>query len=175
MDESTTNNDNNHDYKLEFQQLKAYYNFRLNLKQKLKKVNKNTDFEKNPYYLIDKKWFQNWKAHVAYSAICNERVNKNLKDKEINDGDENSILNLFKWNPYQKKISPLDNNDIYYNGEINPLSEFIIVDKNCYDFFVNQNNLPDERKKRFSINYFPRKDFIKIKSYSIFYYFQSSK
>ena len=123
----------------------------MHFKQKLEKENNINKYEENLYYLIDKKWLQNWKAYVAYNTICNDRGRNNLKDKEIIDADENNILSIFKWNPFQNKISPLDNNEIYNNGEINPLSEFIIVDKNCYDFFVLPNNLPVERNKGFQL------------------------
>ena len=154
------------DYKLEFQQLKAYYNFRVNLKKKLEEVN-DDKYDKNQYYLIDKKWLQNWKKHVGYNYICQERFNLHLYNKEINDNDYINILPFLKIFCDKNTLFPLVNNDIYVNGEINPLSDFIFVDKNCYDLFVIPNNLSNENNQSFPIIFFNGNILLKLK-YSIF-------
>jgi hypothetical protein len=143
---------NNYDFKLEFQQLKAYYNFRYHFKRKLKEGNSNK-YDNEQYYLIDKKWLKNWKMHVGFNNICQERYNIHSYNKEINDNDYNNILPLLKIFYNQNTIYPLINKNIYYNGEINPISEFVIVDKNSFISFVSP-NLLNENNKSFPIMFF---------------------
>ena len=143
---------NNNDFKLEFERLKAYYNFRLKLKKKLKEE-KNDKYDNEQYYLVDKKWLKNWKKHVGYNNICQERFNIDTYNKEINDEDYDKILPLLKIFCNQNTIFPLVNNGIYANGEINPISDFIFTDKNCFDSFASPNFL-NENNKSFSIMFF---------------------
>ena len=59
----------NYDFKLEFQQFKAYYNFRYHLKKKLKEEN-IYKYENEQYYLVDRKWYKYWKENIGYFNIC---------------------------------------------------------------------------------------------------------
>ena len=140
-----------YDFKLEFQQLKAYYNFRYHLKKKLKKVNR-TKYENEQYYLVDRKWLNYWKTNIGYFIICQERSKNNSYDREITEKDYNNILPLLQ-SFCNESIYPLDNNDIYIDGEINPKSDFIIVDKNCFDSFTRP-NLLNNSNKSFQIMFF---------------------
>ena len=85
-----------YDFKLEFQQLKAYYNFRLHLKKKLKEINYYTKYENEQYYLVDRKWFKYWKTNIGYYNICQERNKNNSYDREITENDYNNILPLLQ-------------------------------------------------------------------------------
>ena len=152
MDETMVGMNNNNDFKLEFQRLKAYYNFRLKIKKKLKEEN-NNKYDNEQYYLVDKKWLNNWKKHVGYTNICQERYNINSYSKEINDEDYDKIEPLLKIFCNQNTIFPLVNNEIYANGEINPISDFIFTDKNCFDSFASPNFL-NENNKSFPIMFF---------------------
>ncbi len=79
-----------------------------------------------------------------------------MNNKELNDSDYKEILPFFII--FSNKYT-LDNKVIYNNGEINPLSDFIIVDQNCYNAFVSTgNNFSNEINKNFSI-FFSKKSF----------------
>ena len=124
----------NYDFKLEFQQFKAYYNFRYYLKKKLKEVN-IYKYENEQYYLVDKKWLKYWKTNIGYFNICQEMIKNESYDREIYDSDYNKIFPLLKIF-CTEPIYPLDNSDIYFNGEINPISDFVIADKKCFAHFI---------------------------------------
>ena len=62
------------------------------------------------------------------------------------------------------------------NEEINPLSDFIIVDLNCYNAFVSTgNNFLNEINKNFSIIFFKEKLLLKFNSYNYFLMFKFSR
>jgi len=143
---------NNYDCRLEFQQLKNYYNFRLYFKKKFKEVNNNNyQYEKDQYYLIEKDWLQIWKKHVGYDDICRYRYTIHSHDKELNDNDYSNILSILAINCNRNTIFPLENNKIYGKGELNPLSDYVIVDKKCYDSFISQNQKSNEKNKTYPI------------------------
>ena len=141
-----------YDFKLEFKQLKAYYNFRCHLKKKLKEINSDK-YENEQYYLVDRKWLKYWKTNIGYLNICQERKKNNSYDREITENDYNNILPLLQLF-CKESIFPLVNNDIYVNGEINPISDFIIVDKRCFCHFVYPNPLNNNNNKNFQIVFF---------------------
>ena len=161
-------------FKLEFQQLKAYYNFRLNFKKKLREGNYPNDGIR--YYLIDKKWVHKWKNHVGYNHISQNRIDNGMSNKELNDSDYKAILPFFIIFSNKYTIFPLDNKVIYNNGEINPLSDFIIVDQNCYNvFFTTGNNISNQINKNFSVLFFKEKLLLKFNSYNYFLMFKISR
>ena len=139
-----------YDFKLEFEQLKAYYNFRCHLKKKLKEINSDK-YEDEQYYLVDRKWLKYWKTNIGYLNICQERNKNNSYDREITENDYNNILPLLQLF-CKESIFPLVNNDIYMNGEINPISDFIIVDKKCFCHFISPN--PLNNNKAYQIMFF---------------------
>jgi len=154
-------NQQNNDFKLEFQQLIAYYNFRLHFKEKLEKEN-SEKYDNQKYYLIDKKWLKTWKLHVGYNEICQERSDKGKYLTELNNNDYNDILPYLKIFCNKNTIFPLVNKDIYNKGVINPISDFIVVDKNCYDIFIIPNYSSDKEKNSFSILFFKENFLLKI-------------
>ena len=159
---------------MEFQQLKAYYNFRLNFKKKLKEGNNKKDEIR--YYLIDKDWIHKWKKHVGYNHISQKRIDNRMNNKELNDSDYKEILPFFIIFSNKYTIFPLDNKNIYNNEKINPLSDFIIVDQNCYNAFVSTgNNFPNEINKNFSIFFFKEKFLLKFNSHNYFLMFKFSR
>ena len=157
MDQTIKGNNNNN-FELEFQQLKAYYNFRLHFKKKLKEVNSN-EYDENKYYLIDKKWLQNWKIHVGYNYVS-EMINNN--SNEIDNNDFKNYFSLLQVCSYQNRIGPLDNKNIYNNKSINPLSDFVIVNKDCYYSFNSQKNLSQEKIESFSLVFFKGNYLLKL-------------
>ena len=132
------NNNMNKPFLNEFNQLKEYYNFRLKFKKMLNKGQNNDSFIQNTFYLIDNNWFQKWKKYVGYDNI-KDIFGKNNYDREICDKDYIWIEPIIKQNSEENIIAPFDNQHIYYNGKINSLSNFIIIDNNCYDLFNLQN------------------------------------
>jgi len=161
-------------FKLEFHQLKAYYNFRLNFKKKLREgINKKDEIR---YCLIDKKWIHEWKKHVGYNHICQNRIDNGMSHQELNDFDYKSIVPYFIIFSNKYTIFPFDNKDIYNNGEINPLSDFIIVDQNSYNSFVTiGNNLSNEKYRSFSIIFFKEKLLLKFNYYKYLLMFKFSR
>ena len=132
------NNNMNKPFLNEFNQLKEYYNFRLKFKKLLNKGQNNDSFIQNTFYLIDNNWFQKWKKYVGYDNI-KDIFGKNNYEREICDKDYIWIEPIIKQNSEENIIAPFDYQHIYYNGKINVLSYFIIIDNNCYDLFNLQN------------------------------------
>ena len=156
------NTNYNNNYDLEFQQLKAYYNFRIDFKQKLKEKKSIFNYDNTKYYLIDRKWLQNWKIHVGYNTISFERMKDKLDEKKMVNNDYNNILNYLKIFSYQNTIFPLDNKNIFNHGEVNPISDFVVVDKECYDSFTSGNDQLNKENKTFSIIFFKDKFLLKF-------------
>ena len=111
-----------------FNQLTEYFKFRNDFK---KLEEKGYDkFIQNEYYLISKEWIQNWKQYTRYKEI------KKILENKIQLGN-NYIP--FIYNFIRQKINlnqyPLNNSIIYNNGEINPLANFIIINRKCFNLF----------------------------------------
>ena len=79
----------------------------------------------NQFYLIDSKWFQNWKEHVGYSEI---REHFKMREK-LEDSVYKDIKHIILYYSVAYPLLPFDNKNIYNNGEINPLADFVIVNK----------------------------------------------
>jgi hypothetical protein len=126
---NNTNNYNN--FKKEFNLLKTYYNYRINFEKKFDKGQNGDSFIQNTFYAIDKKWLKNWENYIGYTYI---RKNLNI-NRELNDGDINWVAEIYEKTSKEHVIYPLTNNYIYYNGELNLLSDFFIIDKECLDLF----------------------------------------
>ena len=118
---------------IQFNQLIEYFNFKTKIRLQLSNQNNKGETWKE-IYLIDKRWLQNWKKHVGYNVIkkfCTETIKKN----ELNKDDYDIIEPIIN-NNTQNLLTPLDNFNIYNNkGEINFYSEFIIVNKKCFELF----------------------------------------
>ena len=119
-------------YLLEFRQLKEYYNFQRRLKADQKDVNKQNKWIKDEIFLIDKNWLNKWKQFVNYDFFQKKHLNRDL-----NDNDYFDYLNYILDNKKNIILSPLINSNIYLsNGEINPLADFMIIDKRCQKLFM---------------------------------------
>ena len=99
----------------------------------------------NDYYLIDKNWLNKWKEYVGYNDIIKLNLNR-----DINDNDYDLFKKFLPKNMKEIRLFPLDNSNIYLNnGEINPFSEFIIINKECHNIFgesrKNMNYIYKER------------------------------
>ena len=111
-----------------FKQIKAYFNFRNWFLNKLKKNEIDDKVYQNEFYLIDNNWFQNWKKHVGYNDIREHFKNK----QQLNDNDyynNEFVKSVIKYCSVGNPLLPFDNKNIFNNGEINPLADFIIVNK----------------------------------------------
>ena len=140
------------EYSIQFHQLKAYFNF----KRKLDKALNNNLMSNNltQCYLIDKNWFRKWKKYIGYDEFKKDYDNHSLNRDIIND-DYKWINSIIKKNSREKLLSPLDNTEIFYNNDINPLADFIIVDNNCYRLF--------SLGRRGTENDFSKKKYFRIK------------
>ena len=119
-------------FELEFRQLKEYFNFRRQFKQEKLDTSKYGKIIPNEYYLIDKTWLNKWKEFVGYNKLSSFNINRDLNDQ---DYDILFKPNLPK-NINEIKLLPLDNSNIYNEkGEINPLAEFIVINKKCQEVF----------------------------------------
>ena len=153
-----TNKNNIKQHLIQFNQLKAYFNFRKKLERQLNN-NNNYDINDNDNrikcYLIDKNWFEKWKRHVGYKEILNEYKLKKM-NRDLIDNDYNWIEPIISKNSSQNYLSQLDNNVIYQNNDINPLAEFIIIDDICYNYFsIGIKKLDNNRVDK----YYPTKIF----------------
>ena len=119
-------------FQLEFRQLKEYFNFRRKFKLERVEPSKQNQIIQNEYYLIDKNWLNKWKELVKYNEFSAFNINR-----DANDNDYNIFKTNLPRNINELKLSPLDNSNIYNDkGEINPLAEFIIIDKKCQQVFA---------------------------------------
>ena len=131
--ESNNNKFKNSPYMTKINQLILYFNFRLYLKNALS----STEKEEKTFYLIDKKWIQEWKKNIGYDKIkeCYDNFQLN---RDLNNKDYNWIESIIK-NNINNELLPLDNFRIYNNNEIDPLADFIMVNENCYKSFIFEN------------------------------------
>ena len=119
---------------IQFKQLITYLNFKILLKEKLSNPNTNNESLKE-MYLIDKEWLKKWKWHIGYKEI--KAFHKKFKKKimQIEEKEYDWIEPVIK-NNSQIFLTPLNNEKIYGNkNKFDILSEFIIVNKECYSLF----------------------------------------
>ena len=118
-------------FQSEFRQLKEYFNFRRKFKKDRNDKSKQNQIIQNEYYLIDKNWLNKWKELVKYNEFSAFNINRDVNDNDYNIFETNLPSNI-----NELKLSPLDNSNIYNDkGVINPLAEFIIIDKKCQQVF----------------------------------------
>ena len=119
-------------FQLEFKQIKEYYNFQRKFKSDKDNSIKNQNQNPSPqkYYLIDKNWLNQWKEFVGFKKFC-----KMVSKRDVTDNDYNIFIECLPKEKKENKLSPLDNSKVYVNGEINPLAEFMIINKESYDAF----------------------------------------
>ena len=126
---------------IQFKQLIAYFNFKLRLKTKLKNQNNFGEVMKE-IFLIDKRWFNNWKKHVGYDEIKKKFIKDNNNIRELNENDYDIIEPIINSHSVNL-LTPLENNKIYNNkNELDIYAEFVIVDKSCFCLFTLINKIP---------------------------------
>ena len=119
---------------IQFNQLIEYFNFKSKIKSKLSNPN-NKGETFNEIYLIDKRWLKKWKKHVGYNVIKKFYIT-NINKNELNKEDDHDLIEPIIKNNKQNLLTPLDNFNIYDNkGELNIYSDFIIVNKKCFELF----------------------------------------
>ena len=116
---------------LEFKQLKEYYNFRRKFDKDKSDENKFDKPVQNEYYLIDRNWLNKWKKYVGFEGFKNLGL-----ERDANDKDYDTFMMILQKAKKDVKLFPLDNSDIYReDGRINPLAQFVIINKKCRDIF----------------------------------------
>ena len=133
-------------FQLEFKQLKEYFNFRRKFSSDKRDINKQNKYIQNEYYLISKIFINKWKEHIGYNKFLSLNINRNLND--------NDYVTFKAGHPENKsELIPLDNSSLYNNeGKIDPLSEFIIINKNCHNVFgESKKNKPGNKIKERSL------------------------
>ena len=140
----------NQHFLLQVKQLITYFNFRRKLEYSLKtgfylderissnnigKLGNNEGYIQNNFYLIDKNWLEQWKKHVGYNEIY-----KLINNRDLTNKDRNWIKTYIEKSSSENKLSLLDNKIIYVDEKIDPLSDFDIIDKECYKNFTFEFN-----------------------------------
>ena len=135
----------NKKYFLEFRQLKEYYNFHMKFQTYMGDKEKIGKLFQNDYYLIDKIWLNKWKECVGYNDIIKLNLNR-----DINENDYDLFIKFLPKNIKDIRLFPLDNSNIYLNNEdVNPLSDFIIINKACHDVFKeSRKNMNYDKRER---------------------------
>ena len=134
MSINNQNNIPNNIYLYYFSQLKAYHNFKNRFVNMYEKGQNNSNFIINEFYLIDRKWIKKWKKYIGYNQIS--RILK--KSRELVDNDYYWVEPIMKKNMEENELPPLFNQNIYQGNQINPLADFIIIDKVCYKSFIQE-------------------------------------
>ena len=132
------NNNNMYNFmSILFQQLKEYYNFRNQFVQALQNGSfyNNNNYIENEFYLIDRKWIQKWKKCTGYNEVSHIIQRR----RDLNDADYNWVTPIIKKNMEENILPPLNNKNIFHNYKINPLADFVIINKNCHNLFIPQN------------------------------------
>ena len=139
---------------LEFKQLKEYFNFLIKFNQLLSQEHHDNKMIHNEYYLIDRNWVNEWKNHVGYNEIKIQ-----IQNREINDNDYNFVKSIIQKYTNENSLSPLSNENIYYEGEINPMSDFIIINKKSHQLFSlsTKSKKPYEKDKSYPVRFFKEK------------------
>ena len=92
------------------------------------------------YCLIDRKWIKKWKKHVELKQI-KKKIKEHKIERDLNNEDYKWISEIIDKNYKENYLSPLDNNNIYKDDEINPLSDFKVIHKDCFKLFnINSEN-----------------------------------
>ena len=157
-------------FQLEFKQLKEYFNFRRKFSSDKRDINKQNKYIQNEYYLISKIFINKWKEHIGYNKFCSLNINRNLND--------NDYVTFKAGHPENKsELIPLDNSSLYNNeGKVDPLSEFIIINKNCHKVFEeSKKNIPGNKikEKSYALKFLKDKIILRISDNIRIVYFKN--
>ena len=157
-------------FQLEFKQLKEYFNFRRKFSSDKRDINKQNKYIQNEYYLISKIFINKWKEHIGYNKFCSLNIKRDLND--------NDYVTFKAGHPENKsELIPLDNSSLYNNeGKIDPLSEFIIINKNCHNVFEeSKKNIPGNKikEKSYALKFLKDKIILRISDNIRIVYFKN--
>ena len=157
-------------FQLEFKQLKEYFNFRRKFSSDKRDINKQNKYIQNEYYLISKIFINKWKEHIGYNKFCSLNIKRDLND--------NDYVTFKAGHPENKsELIPLDNSSLYNNeGKIDPLSEFIIINKNCHNVFgESKKNMPGNKikEKSYALKFLKDKIILRISDNIRIVYFKN--
>ena len=156
-----------HPFLLQFKQLKYYYNLRKIFKnnfsqgynsQEKNELNPFPAVSQNMYCLIDRKWLKKWKKYVGYKEIKNT-IKKNKIERDLDNNDYQWISEIIDKNYKENYLYPLDNNTIYKENEINLLSDFKVIHKDCFQLFniISNNSDINQNFRKYPIRLFKDK------------------
>ena len=130
----------------------------------------------NSYCLIDKNWIEKWKKHVGYHDIINY-CNNNQINRKLNSNDYKWISKIIEKNSIENYLNPLDMSFIYKNNEIDPLSDFDIIHKDCFILFsIGSKNIPENKNfKKYPIRFFKGKFIIYFNDELLWISFKQNK
>jgi len=158
-----------HPFLLQFKQLKYYYNQNKKFKKSVSLGYIQQENEKynlspsrtviqNVYCLIDRKWLKKWKKHVGYKEIKN-KIKEDKIERDLDNNDYKWISEIIDKNYKENYLNPLDNNTIYKDNEIDPLTDFKVIHKNSFNLFNINSEISDKNKnyRRYPIRLFKDK------------------
>ena len=138
-------------YILQIKQLKRYLKFKLKFDHDLSNSGKEQKIKQNEYCLIDADWIKKWKKHIGYTEI-KRNFQSIYKKKQLNTIDYyNYFALIIQKNSFGNSLFPLDNNKIYNEKGIDPLKNFKIINKECYDLFRIGGNKKKNLNKSFPV------------------------
>ena len=138
-------------FRIQFKQLIIYFNFRRKFKQALNtgtcivkdpisgKERNNEGYIQNLFYLIDKKWLEQWRKHEGYEEIS-KYCHQNNVNRDLNEDDYIWIKPYIEKNTRENKLWLLNNQIIYKSDKIDRLSDFAIINKESYKSFTFEFN-----------------------------------
>ena len=157
-------------YKSEFTQLKEYYNFRNRFHQTLSHIKANKNLLGNKCYLIDKNWLEQWKKYVGYNEICSLHLRR-----DIEDDDYGFVEPYLEKYTKKSQLPPFNTDIIFQNGEVNPLSEFSIIDEECFEKFISGKCKDIKEDKSFPMIFIRNKLIINVTKDSFIIIFEENK
>ena len=144
-------------YTSEFIQLKEYYNFRNRFHQALSYIKDNKNLIGNKCYLIDKNWLEQWKEYVGY----NEIRSLNLR-RDIEDDDYGFVEPYIEKYAKKSQLPPFNTENIFQKDKVNPLSEFAIIDEECFEKFISGKCKDVKKNKSFTMIFIKNKLIINV-------------
>ena len=130
----------------------------------------------NSYCLIDKNWIEKWKKHVGYHDIINYCKNNQI-NRKLDSNDYKWISKIIEKNSIENYLNPLDMSFIYKNNEIDPLSDFDIIHKDCFILFsIGSKNIHENKNfKKYPIRFFKGKFIIYFNDELLWISFKQNK
>jgi hypothetical protein len=157
-------------YKSQFTQLKEYYNFRNRFHQTLSHIKTDKNLIGNKCYLIDKNWLEQWKEYVGYNEIRSLHLRR-----DIEDDDYGFVEPYIEKYAKKSQLPPFNTENIFQNGELNPLSEFSIIDEECFEKFFSGKCKDIKKDKSFTMIFIKNKLIINLTKDSFIIMFEENK